>query len=159
MDVNVVLSPDVSEARSYRDYTSYYGDRRMDSMNRDYRQTGAVADMVGAFSDWERSGGGYGGGCCGGCGYSGGGSSASFFSDGTLFALLAGAALAFYILYSTITMNAAAAGTGTRFKRGLRKKKHEEDDDNTPVGFEDILWMGRLFNASVVSFKHQVSYM
>jgi len=50
--------------------------------------------------------------------------------------------LAFYILYSTITMNAAAAGTGTRFKRGLRKKKHEEDDENTPVGFEDILWMG-----------------
>ena len=127
----------MSEPRSYRDYASYYGDRQ--GMARDYRQTGAVGDMLGAFSDWERSGGGYGGGsCCCGGGY--GGSQASFFSDGTLFALLAGAALAFYILYTTITM---AGGTGgRRRKRGL---KHDDEDvhDSLFEGFEEIMWQGR----------------
>ena len=128
----------MSEPRSYRDYASYYGDRQ--GMARGYRQTGAVGDMLGAFSDWERSGGGYGGGsCCCGGGY--GGSQASFFSDGTLFALLAGAALAFYILYTTITM---AGGTGgRRRKRGLKHGDDEDVHDSLFEGFEEIMWQGR----------------
>ena len=122
--VSFVLSTDMSEARTYRDFASYY------ARDRDYRQAGAAGDMLGAFSDWERSGGGYGGGCCCGGGY--GGASASFFSDGTLIALLAGAALAFYILYTTVTQ---AAGTGKRRKRS---------DDGVVMGFEDWMWEGRL---------------
>ena len=123
-----------SEARSYRDFASYYGQSR----DRDYRQTGGVGDMLGAFSDWDRSGGGYGGGCCCGGGY--GGTSASFFSDGTLFALLAGAALAFYILYTTITM--ANAGGGRR-RRDARKTDQDSHNESPFVGFEDIVWQGR----------------
>ena len=133
----------MSEARSYsRDYAGYYG------KGRDYRQAGAASDMLGAFSDWSRDGG-YGcTPCCGGGGGYGG-SSASFFSDGTLFALLAGAALAFYILYTTITMN---AGTGKRRKRGARNGKGdwEEEDEGLFDGFEDIVWQGRsMFNSRV----------
>ena len=57
-------------------------------------------DLVGAASGWERSH------CC--CD---GHNSPSYFQDGTLFALLAAGALAFYVLYSTITM-AMGAGDG-----------------------------------------------
>lgn len=123
----------MSEARTYRDFASYYGQSR----DRDYRQTGGVGDMLGAFSDWDRSGGGYGGGCCCGGGY--GGTSASFFSDGTLFALLAGAALAFYILYTTITM--ANAGGGRR-RRNARKTDQDSANESPFIGFEDIVWQG-----------------
>jgi len=118
---------EVSEGRSYRDYYPNYG------YSRDYRQ----ADMVGAYSDWERSAGG--GGCCcggGGGGYSGG-SEASLFSDGTLFALLAGAALAFYILYTTVTMAAAA-----RRKRSLNTRKVKENEESPLFDFEEVLWQG-----------------
>ena len=133
----------MSEARSYRDYAGYYGKPR------DYRDAqaaglgAAVPDMLGAFSDWDRSGGGYGGGCC--CGGGGGyGATSGLFNDGTLFALLAGAALAFYILYTTITMN-VSTGTG----RGSRKKRNSKtgeaaEEDSPFVGFEDIIWLGRL---------------
>ena len=122
-----------SEARSYRDYANLYGS------SRDYRQT----DMAGAFSDWaqDRSGGG----CCCGGGYGGGGysSSPSLFSDGTLFALLAAAGLAFYILYSTVTN--AAAGTGGRRKRrslmSLSVQEKEEDFGVDP--FEHFIGLGR----------------
>jgi len=119
-------SSSVSEGRSYRDYYPNY------AYSRDYRQ----ADMVGAYSDWERSGGGC---CCGGGGggYSGG-SEASLFSDGTLFALLAGAALAFYILYTTVTMAAA----GGRRKRGANSRKNEENEDSPLFDFEEVLWQG-----------------
>jgi len=117
-------SSQVSEGRSYRDYP-YYGYKR------DYRQ----ADMLGAYSDWDRSGGGC---CCGGGGYSGG-SEASLFSDGTLFALLAGAALAFYILYTTVTMAAA----GGRRKRSLNNQKSKgKDQDSSFFEFEEVLWQG-----------------
>ena len=88
----VLRSTDMSEARSYRDYAGYYGKPR------DYRDAqaaglgAAVPDMLGAFSDWDRSGGGYGGGCC--CGGGGGyGATSGLFNDGTLFALLASIAL------------------------------------------------------------------
>ena len=130
----VLPSSDMSEARSYsRDYVGYYG------KGRDYRQAGAAADMLGAFSDWSRDGG-YGcTPCCGGGGY--GGSSASFFSDGTLFALLAGAALAFYILYTTITM---ANARNFRRKRAARKWTEEPNEEPSLFdGFEDIVWQGR----------------
>merc|ERR1712223_1302651 len=79
---------------SYRDYYGGY--------SRGYRR---ADDQIGAYSDWDRSGGGC---CCGGGGYGG---ETSLFSDGTLFALLAGAALAFYVLYTTLT---AAAATKRR---------------------------------------------
>ena len=115
-----------SEARSYRDYANLYGS------SRDYRQT----DMAGAFSDWaqDRSGGG----CCCGGGYGGGGysSSPSLFSDGTLFALLAAAGLAFYVLYTTVT---AAAGTGRR----RRSLKNQEGEDEGFDLFDDIVRLGR----------------
>ena len=115
-----------SEARSYRDYANLYGS------SRDYRQT----DMAGAFSDWaqDRSGGG----CCCGGGYGGGGysSSPSLFSDGTLFALLAAAGLAFYVLYTTVT---AAAGTGRR----RRSLKIQEGEDEGFDLFDDIVRLGR----------------
>ena len=127
-------SSDMSEARSYRDYASYYGDR---GMARDYRQTGAVGDMLGSFSDWDRSG--YGGGCCcGGGGYGGQGVS-SYFSDGTLIALLAAGALAFYILWTQVTA-AQAGGTGRR-RRGIRNNK-QEDDSQFEV-FGQTLMKGR----------------
>ena len=51
-------------------------------------------DLLGAPSDWDWGRPG----CC--CGH--GGSQVSHFSDGTLFAILAAGALAFYVLYSTI---------------------------------------------------------
>ena len=115
-----------SEARSYRDYANLYGS------SRDYRQT----DMAGAFSDWaqDRSGGG----CCCGGGYGGGGysSSPSLFSDGTLFALLAAAGLAFYVLYTTVT---AAAATGRR----KRSFKNQEGEDEGFDLFDDIVRLGR----------------
>jgi len=116
----------VSEGRSYRDYPNY-------GYSRDYRQ----ADMLGAYSDWERSGGGC---CCGGGGGGGysGGSEASLFSDGTLFALLAGAALAFYILYTTVTMAAA----GGRRKRSMNNRNVEENEDSSFFEFEEVLWQG-----------------
>ena len=60
-------------------------------------------DLLGAPSDWDWGRPG----CC--CGH--GGSQVSHFSDGTLFAVLAAGALAFYVLYSTITM-AMGAGNG-----------------------------------------------
>ena len=126
----------VSEGRSYRDYPNY-------GYSRDYRQ----ADMLGAYSDWERSGGG--GGCCcggGGGGYSGG-SETSLFSDGTLFALLAGAALAFYILYTTVTMAAA----GGRRKRSLNNRKVKENEDSPLFEFEEVLWQGRFDTVSLTS--------
>ena len=127
-------SSSVSEGRSYRDYYPNYG------YSRDYRQ----ADMVGAYSDWERSGGGC---CCGGGGGYSGGSEASLFSDGTLFALLAGAALAFYILYTTVTMAAA----GGRRKRGANGRKIEENEDSPLFDFEEVLWQGRLDMVSLTS--------
>jgi len=128
----------MSEARSYRDYAAYYGaDGR--GAGRDYRQAGAASDMLGAFSDWSRDGG-YGGGCCCGGGGGYGSSSASFFSDGTLFALLAGAALAFYILYTTITM---ANARSFRRKRGARNGRVEsEEEESLFDGFDDIVWQG-----------------
>merc|ERR1711892_802032 len=116
---NMEQSSQVSEGRSYRDYPNY-------GYSRDYRQ---AHDMVGAYSDWERSGGGGG--------YSGG-SEASLFSDGTLFALLAGAALAFYILYTTVTMAAA----GGRRKRGLSNRKVKENEESPLFDFEEVLWQG-----------------
>ena len=122
---------EVSEGRSYRDYYPNYG------YSRDYRQ----ADMVGAYSDWERSAGG-GGCCCGGGGGYSGGSEASLFSDGTLFALLAGAALAFYILYTTVTMAAA-----NRRKRSLNNRKVKENEESPLFDFEEVLWQGRLIRS------------
>jgi len=124
---NMEQSSQVSEGRSYRDYPNY-------GYSRDYRQ---AHDMVGAYSDWERSGGG-GGCCCGGGGGYSGGSEASLFSDGTLFALLAGAALAFYILYTTVTMAAA----GGRRKRGLSNRKVKENEESPLFDFEEVLWQG-----------------
>ena len=59
---------------------------------------GAAGDLAGAASGWERSG------CC--C--EGQHLSPSYLQDGTLLALLAAGALAFYVLYSTITMGAGA---------------------------------------------------
>lgn len=91
--------------------------------------------MLGAYSDWERSGGGC---CCGGGGGYSGGSEASLFSDGTLFALLAGAALAFYILYTTVTMAAA----GGRRKRSMNNRNVEENEDSPFFEFEEVLWHG-----------------
>ena len=135
----VLVSSDMSEARSYRDYASYYGDR---GMVRDYRQTGNTADMLGAFSDWDRSGG-YGGGCCCGGGYGGQGGLSSYFSDGTLIALLAAGALAFYILWTQVNAQAAAGGT-FRKRRGIRTRPHEDDEDyNQFEMFGHTLWKGR----------------
>ena len=130
-----------SEARSYRDLASqYYGS----GSTRDYRQ---AADLAGAFSDWaqDRSGGG----CCCGGGYGGGGysSSPSLFSDGTLFALLAAAGLAFYVLYNTITANAA----GARTVPGRRRRR--STDNLLSEGEENVIWRGRL----VVSITARVA--
>ena len=127
-----------SEARSYRDFATQYGS------SRDYRQT---SDLAGAFSDWaqDRSGGG----CCCGGGYGGGGysSSPSLFSDGTLFALLAAAGLAFYVLYNTITANAA----GARTVPGRRRRR--STDNLLSEGEENVIWRGRL----VVSITARVA--
>ena len=111
------------EERSYRDYYGGGG------YSRDSRR---ADDQVGAYSDWDRSGGC----CCGGGGGYGGGVD-SIFSDGTLFALLAGAALAFYILYTTVT---AAAGTGRR-KQKRSTAGHDMDEKD---GWEEAMWLGRL---------------
>ena len=116
-------SSQLSEGRSYRD-SPYYG------FSRNYRQS----DQQGAYSDWDRAWDRSGGGCCcGGGGYSG--DSLSSFSDGTLFALLAAAGLAFYVLYTTVT---AAAGTGKR------KRSARVEDEESGFGFEDLLFQGRL---------------
>ena len=56
-------------------------------------------DLMGAASGWERSH------CC--CP---GHFSPSYFADGTLYAVLAGGALAFYVLYSAITGGVAGGG-------------------------------------------------
>jgi hypothetical protein len=134
--VNMESSSQVSEGRSYRDYyPNYHG------YSRDYRQ----ADMLGAYSDWERSAGG--GCCCGGGGGYSGGSEASLFSDGTLFALLAGAALAFYILYTTVTMAAA----GGRRKRSANNRNVAENEDSPHFDFEEVLWQGRFDTVDTVS--------
>ena len=93
-------------------------------------------DSQGAFSDWARSG--YGGGCCGGC-YDGG-KATELFSETTLLALLAGAGLAFYILYTAVTAAAAAAGGGKRKRRNVAAAADPED----VLDFEDILFHGRL---------------
>ena len=84
--------------------------RYLRAYSRGYRKAGdSPSDLLGAFSgDWFDRSGGYGGGCCcGGGSYSSGG----LFSDGTLFALLAAAGLAFYILYTAVTAAAAAFPT------------------------------------------------
>ena len=110
---------------SYRDYYGGY--------SRGYRR---ADDQLGAYSDWDRTGGGC---CCGGGGYGGG--DASLFSDGTLFALLAGAALAFYVLYTTLTAAAAAK----RKKRSVSGGVHLEDDEEDPLlqHLGDFLGAGR----------------
>ena len=119
--------------------------------SRDYRQTnggggGVLNDVVGAFSGdtWERSGSG----CCCGGGYGGGSSAASsLFSDGTLFALLAAAGLAFYVLYTAVT---AAAGTKKRRKRGLRTD--DKDEDILDLG--EVILGGRFFYTFSFFFDH-----
>jgi len=114
------------EGRRFRDYGYSRGSRRAE-------------DMVGAYSDWDRSGGG----CCCGGGYGGGGGGSdvsSLFSDGTLFALLAGAALAFYILYTTVTM-AADAGR-RRKKRSSKGKKKDIEPEDDFFDFESLIWEG-----------------
>ena len=69
-------------------------------------------DLVGAASGWERSH------CC--CD---GHNSPSYFQDGTLFALLAAGALAFYVLYSTITMAMEAGGGADPAANGFFRVK------------------------------------
>ena len=77
-------------------------------------------DLLGAPSDWD-----WGRlGCC--CGH--GGSQVSHFSDGTLFAILAAGALAFYVLYSTITM--AAGGAGDQGAAGFFRSKRNSASDS-----------------------------
>ena len=112
--------------------------RNNPSYSRGYR---GLTDLVGANTDWDRSGGGgYGGGgcCCGGGGGGGGVGLGNLISEGTLLALLAAAALAFYILYTAVTAAAAAAG-------GRRKRRNTRGDSETEeIYIEDILFKGRL---------------
>ena len=83
------------------------------SYSRPWDQAG---DLVGASSGWERSG------CC--CdGYGAHHSPQSYFNDGTLYAVLAAGALAFYVLYSTITMGMAGAGGEAGANGFFRVKK------------------------------------
>ena len=117
-----------SEPEGRMSYRDYYG-----GYSRGYRR---ADDQLGAYSDWDRTGGGC---CCGGGGYGGG--DASLFSDGTLFALLAGAALAFYVLYTTLTAAAAAK----RKKRSVSGIVQLEDDEEDPLlqHLGDFLGAGR----------------
>ena len=111
-----------------------YGGGAQGGYSRPYR---GVDDLVGAFTaDWDRSSfGGGGGGCCCGYGGGGGGGLGSLLSEGVLFGLLAAAALAFYVLYTAVTM--AAAGRRRRSILG----------EAEGVGWEDTLWNGRFFFA------------
>ena len=89
-----------------------------------YRPWEGVGDLVGAASGWERSGC-----CCDGYHHSSSSFSPSYFGDGTLFAVLAAGALAFYVLYSTITM--AAGGAGDQGAAGFfRSKRNSASDSN-----------------------------
>lgn len=111
--------------------------RNNPSYSRGYR---GVSDLVGAYTDWDRTGGGgYGGGCC--CGGGGGGGGVGLggnLSQGTLIALLAAAALAFYILYNAVTAAAAAAAA--------RRKRRDVAGEPEPEEFslETSLFKGRL---------------
>lgn len=113
--------------------------RNNPSYSRGYR---GVSDLVGAYTDWDRTGaggyGGYGGGCCCGGGGGGGGGLGGIISQGTLIALLAAAALAFYILYTAVTA-AAAAGGGRRKRRNVAGEPVSEE-----FILETILFKGRL---------------
>ena len=115
-----------SEPEGRMSYRDYYG-----GYSRGYRR---ADDQIGAYSDWDRSGGGC---CCGGAGYGG---ETSLFSDGTLFALLAGAALAFYVLYTTLT----AAAASKRRRRSF-PGVHLDDEEEHPLlqHFGEILGAGR----------------
>ena len=85
-----------------------------------YRPWEGGGDLLGAASGWERSG------CC--CDGYHSSSSPSYFADGTLFALLAAGALAFYVLYSTITM--AAGGAGDQGAAGFFRSKRDSASDS-----------------------------
>lgn len=61
-------------------------------------------------------------------------------SDGTLIALLAGAALAFYIIYNAVQEAAEAAAGGGRKKRSAANAKTQEDRD---FDIEHLLFNGR----------------
>ena len=79
-------------------------------------------DLVGAASGWGRSD------CC--CN---GHFSPSYFQDGTLYAVLAAGALAFYVLYSTITMEMGAGGAdqpANGFFRVKRNSAYKFTSDN-----------------------------
>ena len=76
------------------------------------RPWGGGGDLLGAASGWERSG------CC--CD---GHLSPSYFSDGTLYVVLAAGALAFYVLYSTINM--AAGGEADPGANGFFRVKRK----------------------------------
>ena len=124
-----------SEPEGRMSYRDYYG-----GYSRGYRR---ADDQLGAYSDWDRTGGGC---CCGGGGYGG---EASLFSDGTLFALLAGAALAFYVLYTTLT---AAAASKKRRKRSSIGFDLENDEEENPLlqHLGEFLGAGR---SQLVSWK------
>jgi hypothetical protein len=128
--------PSRSESRTYGRRAYSRGSRRAE-------------DVAAAYSsEYDRLGGG-GGCCCGGGGYGGGGlgglgGTGSLLSAGTIVALLAAGALAFYILYTAVTK----AGRRKRRRRsslsgGHQLMEDDEEDDVDFMGFETLVWHGR----------------